>query len=129
VGLEIVGLELDGAAELPRGIEVPCLGGVRTAYEVHGGRELRVDLQRILQLDGRLVVLALGVVPLGFLKVSLLDNGGILCTRARDQRKVAGRDESWQLPPGHHLVFRDPHLSWRTSTLSYFPIRSQSYCR
>ena len=93
VSVHVVGLELDGAAQLPRRIQVPRLGRVCAADQVNGRRKLRVDLQHVLELDDCLVVLTLGVVGRCLLEVALLGDGRVLRASVEDQSKTShGRE-------------------------------------
>src|SRR5262249_6234136 len=78
VRLEVVGLQTRGAAKLAYGIQMPGLGRVRAAKEVQGGRELRVRLESILELDDGFVVLALRVIAPGLVEIPLLDDRRVL---------------------------------------------------
>ena len=68
----VVRLELDCAMKLSQGVDAPRFGAVGAADRMECGRELRVDLESVLQLDDRLVVLPFGLVGDSSLEVLLL---------------------------------------------------------
>ena len=78
--------------QLPHRVQMPRLRRVRATDEVQGRHELRIDLQRVLELDDGLVVLTLAVEGLGLLEVTLLRNGGIFRACAQGQDETARSD-------------------------------------
>ena len=121
-------LDFDRALELPDGIEVPGLCAVRATQRVERGSELGVDLERVPELDDRLVGLPVLRVGDTLLEVPLLLDVRVLSAGHEGQRDEArdarSCDEIKPCAPSCH-----GHLTRRRDLELPDPIVSQSQLR